>query len=624
VAPVEGAGVPQADDQDDEAFEALLVYLRDQRGADFTGYKRPSLRRLVGRRMSAVGAADPAAYVDVLQVQPEELRALLDTLLINVTALFRDPAAWEELAKTWLPEVLAALGPDEPIRVWSAACASGEEAYTLAIVLHELLGDDDYKRRVKVYATDIDDDALASARAGRFTDATMEGLSPERRLAYFEQDGTAWRFRSDLRPSLIFGHHDLLQDAPISRVALLCCRNALMYFTPETQSRVLQRFAFALHDAGIMMLGKAEMLLTQSQVFEPLSLQQRIFRARAGGSSARLASLAVGGQTRGGRLRRVTEAAFEAAPAPQVVLDAEGRVALLKEAAGRDLLLSQADLGRPFAELSLSLTPQELRGSVAAVQASGDPVQLTDLRWPQADGVRWRDVTIAPLLDGGSVLGVHLVFEDTTAVHELRQELEQSHHDLTTAYEEIQNSSEELETTNEELQSAIEELETTNEELQSTNEELETMNEELQSTNEELQTLNDELRDRTLQVDDANGFLQSILEGLEQAVVVVDSGYRVQLWNTGAERLSGLRSFEAEGLHFLDLELGLPVEEVQHLLRAVVVQGEARGVLEVDVTNRFGQPHRRVVTVSALRHHQGDVRGAVVSLADVATGAAPA
>jgi two-component system CheB/CheR fusion protein len=601
----------------DEELEALLAYLRDERGADFTGYKRPSLTRLINRRMRTAGAQTYGEYVDLLQVEPSELQALLDVLLINVTAVFRDPAAWDELATQLLPEVLGALGPDEPVRVWSAACATGEEAYSLAILLHTLLGDADYKRRVKIYATDIDEQALAVARQGRYRPEDLADLTSAQRETYFELDGPALRFRADLRPSLIFGRHDLLQDAPISRVVLLSCRNVLMYFTAETQSRVLDRFSFALHEHGLLLLGKAEMLLTQSQLFTPVNLSQRIFRPRHRTGAGRLAALAVGGQGREATLRRAAEAAFVAAPAAQVVLDSSGTVVLLNARAQRDLALQLDDVGRLFHELALSHRPLELRGIVAAVQASGQPAELRDVAWtpPGAAPGRW-DIRIAPLTVDGEAQGVHLVFEDVSDRHELQLRLGSLDGELTTAYEELQSSSEELETTNEELQSAVEELETTNEELQSTNEELETMNEELQSTNEELQSLNDELRDRTLEVDRVNGFLQSILSGLDLAVVVVDLDYRVQLWNGGAERLTGLRPFEAEGHRLLELDLHLPSDAVRRVLRSVVVAGEVPEPVVIDLVDRFGRPQRRRLTASPLLRADGEVHGAVVTLAD--------
>ena len=566
----------------DEELEALLAYLRDQRGADFTGYKRPSLTRLISRRMQTVGITSYGAYVDLLQVEPSELGALLDVLLINVTAVFRDPAAWEELAGSLLPEALAALEPDEPVRVWSAACATGEEAYSLAILLHTLLGDEEYKRRVKIYATDIDDQALAVARQGRYRQADLAGLTPEQVETYFEPDGAVLRFRADLRPSLIFGRHDLLQDAPISRVVLLVCRNVLMYFTSETQTRVLERFSFALHEHGMLMLGKAEMLLTQSQLFTPISLTQRIFRPRLRPGAGRLAALAVGGQGRHTTLRRTAEAAFVAAPAAQVVLDADGRVVLLNARAQRALGLQERDVGRLFSELPLSHRRLELRGSVAAVQASGQAAEIRDVAWtpPGAAPGRW-DIRIAPLTVDGEAQGVHLVFEDVSDRVELQRRLGQLDGELTTAYEELQSSSEELET-----------------------------------TNEELQTLNDELRDRTLEVDRVNSFLQGILAGLELAVVVVDVDYRVQLWNGGAERLTGLRAFEAEGRPLLDLEVHLPAAQVRDVLRSVVVAGDVPGPVDVELTDRFGRPQRRRLTVTPLLRAGGQVHGAVITLAD--------
>ncbi len=600
----------------DETFERLLAYLRDARGADFTGYKRPSLQRLVDRRMGTVGAPDYQTYLDLLEVEAAELPLLLDTLLINVTAMFRDPPVWELLRNELLPGLLAALGPDEPIRVWSAACATGEEAYSLAILLHELLGDQDYRRRVKVYATDIDEAALAVARAGRFSDTALETLSREQRHTYFERENDSWRFRSDLRPTLIFGRHDLLQDAPISRVLLLACRNVLMYFTPETQTRVLERFSFALHKEGLLLLGRAEMLLTQSHLFTPVDLPHRVFRSRRAASAGVLAGLAVGGPPRDATLRRTTEAAFAAAPGAQVVLDAQGLVTLLNEGAHRMLALSRRDIGRRFTDLDLSGVPIGLRGTVAEVQAGGQPIELKDVQWEQESTPTCWDIRVAPLLSDGAVLGVHLVFEDRTERAQLRQRLDQMHHDLSTAYEELQTSSEELESTNEELQSAIEELETTNEELQSTNEELETMNEELQSTNEELQTVNDELRDRTMEIDRSNAFLHGILEGLDVAVAVIDNNHRVQLWNTAAEQLSGLRAFETEGVLLLELPLGLPAEDTLRALREVVVRGKSRASLEVQLLDRLGNRQLRRVGVSRLQDGSGQTRGAVVTLTD--------
>src|SRR4051794_3673139 len=568
--------------------------------------------------MRAAGVEDFPSYVDHLQAEPAELTALLDALLINVTSFFRDDAPWDVLRQELLPAVLAELKPHEPVRVWSAACASGEEAYSLAILLHELLGDEAFRSRVKIYATDIDNDALATARAGWYPAAALEPVSAERRARYFVPENGGYRFRPELRQSLIFGRHDLLQDAPISRVLLLSCRNVLMYFTPDGQSRVLERFAFALHESGLLLLGKAEMLLTQSHLFAPVSLPNRVFRPQPRAAARRLTALAVGA-SRGSDERRILQAAFASTPSAQVVLDDTGMVVSMNDRARLDLLPAEESYDRPFAELDVATIPLELRGAVAAVQAGEAPVEMRDLAWvrPDAEPSHW-DVRVAPLQDAGQVLGVHLVFEDATERHELQRRLDTVQSELTAAYEELQSSSEELETTNEELQSAVEELETTNEELQSTNEELETMNEELQSTNEELQTLNDELRERTIEIDQSNRVLNGVLEGVDLAVAVVDAGYRVQLWNAAAERLTGLRSFEAEGKPLMDLDLDLPLDELRAALRGVALHGEPKSV-EAAVANRFGKQVRRRLMATPLRAEAGEVRGVVVTLDDAAS-----
>jgi chemotaxis methyl-accepting protein methylase len=250
----------------DPSFEALLAHLKEARAFDFTGYKRSSLVRRVDRRVNQVGAADYLEYLDYLQVHPDEFTALFNTILINVTGFFRDPDAWEFLRTESLPKLLSSRRTDAPIRIWSAGCASGEEAYTLAITLAELVGPQEFAERVKIYATDVDDEGLVQARQGAYGDRAVAGVPPELLERYFEKANNKFIFRKDLRRSVIFGRNDLVQDAPISRIDLLVCRNTLMYFNAETQARILARFHFALADHGLLFLGKAEMLLSHTWV----------------------------------------------------------------------------------------------------------------------------------------------------------------------------------------------------------------------------------------------------------------------------------------------------------------------------------------------------------------------
>jgi two-component system CheB/CheR fusion protein len=262
----------------DPAFEPLLDYIQEQRLFDFRGYKRTSLMRRVRKRMQEVGLESFETYRDRLEVDPEEFSPLFNTILISVTSFFRDAAAWDALCETVLPAILQGKTAGEPIRVWSAGCASGEEPYTLAMVLAEALGPEAFRERVKIYGTDVDDEALEEARHATYDTVTLESLPATLREKYFEGDGGRRTFRPELRRQVVFGRHDLVQDSPISRLDLLTCRNTLMYFNSETQGKILARFHFALNPSGYLFVGRAEMLLTRAQLFTPLDLKARIFQ----------------------------------------------------------------------------------------------------------------------------------------------------------------------------------------------------------------------------------------------------------------------------------------------------------------------------------------------------------
>src|SRR5262245_5418060 len=218
-----------AEQERDPEFEELVSYIRDERGFDFTGYKRPSLRRRIEKRMQEVGIESFRAYRDYLEHHQDEFVSLFNTILINVTSFFRDQPAWDYLANETVPRILAAKD-DQPVRVWSTGCASGEEAYTIAMVLLEAMGEEAFKQRVKIYATDVDEDALAHGRHAAYPEAAVEPVPAELREKYFDRQNSNYVFRPDLRRSVIFGRHDLLQDPPISRIDLLVSRNTLMYF----------------------------------------------------------------------------------------------------------------------------------------------------------------------------------------------------------------------------------------------------------------------------------------------------------------------------------------------------------------------------------------------------------
>jgi two-component system CheB/CheR fusion protein len=596
---------------EDHAFEALLDYLKRNRGFDFTGYKRSTLVRRVSKRMGEVGIKEYTGYQDYLQVHPDEFAALFNTILINVTAFFRDPAVWGYLAEQILPGLAADKKSSSPIRVWSAGCASGEEAYSLAMLLCEALGEPAYRRRVKIYATDVDDEALAVARRAVYSARDVENVPTELRAKYFERQGAQYPFRLDLRRSVIFGRHDLVQDVPISRIDLLVCRNVVMYLNAETQAQVLARLHFALNPDGYLLLGKAEMLLSHADLFTPVELRHRLFAEQPRpGVRDQLALLAEAG-TPSAAIQlavqeRVRESAFDASPVAQIVVDASGSLTLVNQEAQRLFALSRADCGRPLQDLEISYRPVELRSLIDRVYEQGRQVRATAVQRPLSDGqTQFLDVEVSPLREAdGKAIGVSVAFVDRTELARLRDDLLRVHQELEHSNEELQSANEELETTNEEL-------ETTNEELQSGNEELETMNEELQSTNEELRTINEQLQLRTQQLNDANVFQEAILSGMRVAVAVLDRDFNVRRWETKMEDLWGLRAEEVEGRSLFGLDIGLPVEQLRPAIRACL-RGESE-VPELDLaaTSRRGKAIRCTVGCTPLRR-DGRIEGVIL------------
>ncbi len=605
-------------------LENLLEFIKTNRGFDFSGYKRTSLTRRLTKRMQTVGINTFSEYSEYLDTHPEEYVPLFNSILINVTGFFRDPKAWEYIDRDVLPRIIESKRTADPIRVWSAGCASGEETYSIAILLVEHLGVERFKEQAKIYSTDLDDEALAIARQGIYSESETEGAPQEYIDKYFERSSGRFTFNKELRRSIIFGRHDLIQDAPISRIDLLIFRNVLMYFNHETQTRILARLNYALSDNGFLFLGKAEMLLTYGNLFTPVSMKNRVFRKSANVNMRdRLLVMAqTGSEEVNSQIvdeARLREAAFETATVAQIVIDTAGILTLANEKARGLFHLDAHNLGRPFQDLELSYRPVELRSAIDQVYARNGQVVLREIEMPvNSSDTCFLDIMLIPLKNGNSAtVGISISFQDVSDHKRLENQLEDSNQELETAMEELQSTNEELETTNEELQSTIEELETTNEELQSTNEELETMNEELQSTNEELETMNDEMSQRSEELNQVNSFLESILTGLRGGVVVLDPDLNVKVWNTRSEDLWGLRAGEVEGRNFLNLDIGLPVEQLRKPAREVLT-GEAESLtIPLSATNRRGRQININVTISPLLTAQKEIRGIILVMEQV-------
>jgi two-component system CheB/CheR fusion protein len=613
-----GLGPRWQADETDEELEALLRFIRDSRGFDFTGYKRASVGRRVRRRAHELGFESLSEYRDVLEADVDEFTKLFNTVLINLTGFFRDPAAWEYLEREVIPGIISRHA-DDPIRLWCAGCATGEEAYTLAMVMANQMGIREAAHRVKIYATDIDLEALTQARAAIYSEKSLLDVREELRAIYFMSDSRSggWMITPELRRMVVFGRLDLTRDPPISRVDLVTCRNTLMYLNSETQSFVIPRLQYALREDGFLFLGRAEMVLRGGTGrFMPVSMPNLIFAVLPQrGVDGRTPSLARRSAFDVGHLEVPTldEALVEPVAAEttesvvaELLVDAKGMLTGANDAA-RDLFgIKPTDLARPLNTLRLAVEPLELESHVSRALVERVSHVIGVARYPTLNGDALDlEVWVLQMFDRNElILGAALTFADVGSALQLRASYRHVHEELETAYEELQSTNEELVTSNEELQSSYEELETTNEELQSSYEELETTNEELGASNEQLNTANQELRSTTVAVErlnttlvDANVALRrfsslhrQVMDHFPSAVVVLNAQLLVEEWNVAATELWGLEEATVVGEPFFGLDFGLPLPLLQEPVRACRSAGAVPSSVEVQATDRHGRP----------------------------------
>ncbi|MGC1408482.1 MAG: CheR family methyltransferase [Acetobacteraceae bacterium] len=595
---------------DDASFESLIRYIQESRGIDFRGYKRSSLHRRISLRMEHLHVDSIADYHGFLEAHPQEFVDLLNTVLINVTSFFRDPDAWDALKTEVLPQLIAPERGRDQLRVWSVGCASGEEPYSLAMLLCELLGATAFARRVKIYATDLDEAALNTARHATYLPRDVENLPAPLLQKYFERTNNHYVVSRDVRKAVIFGRHNVVADAPISRVDLLVCRNLLIYLETDTQNLVLPRLHYALVDDGCLFLGKAETQLGRSKLFQPIDIKHRLFRKvpqlwrRSGTGGVQLSNDPPPNPGSSSVHMQLLQAIVDHSASAYLAIDSYDVLTFASAAARRLLEVGDSDVGRPFQDLSVSYRPLELRSQIDEVRRQMRPVRIEHQEYhrPPADPIRLT-IELAPLIarDGGP-LTVLLMFTDTTRTFTLQQEL--------------QAAQESLETTIEELQSANEELETTNEELQSTNEELETTNEELRSANEELETTNDELRRHSDEFADYRLHTDAVLRGLDAGVVVVDTDLKVRSWNRWSENAWGLREEEVIDESFGALDIGLPVQQVVPAVKQAIRDGAASETT-LDALDRRGRKMKCRVRISPLLYDDRRAQGAVIVIEDL-------
>ena len=527
----------------DLTLKELLQEFAEQRNFDFRGYKNTTIERRFRRRMFQLNISQYGDYGEYIRQHPEELNRLLNTILINVTEFFRDPPAWEILRNELLPPLLKRIKPGHSFRAWRAGCASGEEAYSIAMLLAEYFGPRIRDYDIKIYATDIDDEELNAARRGEYSEEAVRRIRPEWRDKYFRGKALL-RVNREIRRLVIFGKSNLAQDAPISHVDLLVCRNLLIYFDSDLQKQILTRLHYALEPGGILFLGKSESQLVNSQQFERLNARWRIFQ-RISSSSAtnnrsdashEISSPQIDQPSRSGQeldsLKQHHRYLMETLRVGVIALGSDNVVLYHNSFAQTLCGLPPSDMmQRRITDTDFYSRIPDLGRQLSATRLNNESSRFTThVKCGSED--KLVGITLRPLLnEKGERSGTLIYLEDQS----IQEKLEATVQELQSTSEELQSANEELETTNEEL-------ETTNEELQSTNEELETTNEELQSLNEELETTNQELEERTKELDQVNSVYAQTLEKIRLPVMLVNQERHIEFWNSRALRLFGFKS----------------------------------------------------------------------------------
>ncbi len=626
----------------DESLREILTLLRVRAGHDFSNYKTPMLVRRIARQLQIHELEDLPTYLKLLRDNPGELLSLQRNLLINVTNFFRDKEAFESLQNEVIPNIFAGKKPDEIIRVWSAGCASGEEAYSLAILLWEYAGRQKNPPRFQVFATDVDDEAIAEARENRYPETIAVDVSPERLKRFFVRDGKHYRVRKEVRETVLFAPHNILRDPPFSRLDLIICRNVLIYLNTETKEKVMNIFHFALAPHGYLFLGSSESADNVSSLFVQINKKSRIFSRRPtvqGQYSP--PQLPVNGRWQ----IAIAEENAERMTAPalsfselhykllepyvpaSVLVNQDFDAMYMSESAGRFLRFSS---GEPTNNLLKLINPDllpDLRAALYSAQRDRKTVKFEDIQNNLNDRETAVNIIVRPVTVENEYSDYLLViFEENkipaaaaaenvvrildkdeameTIARRLEEELRRTKIHLRSTIGQNETSIEELKASNEELQAI-------NEELRSATEELETSKEELQSVNEEMATVNFELKEKIEAVSLGASNLQNLIASTDIATIFLDRNLQIQLYTPPVQTL----------FNITPADINRPLEHFTNKLNYKELSDDAREVLRTltiiereigDLNNRY-----YIARILPYRTIEDKIDGVILNFIDI-------
>jgi len=556
----------------------ILMLLRSATGHDFSQYKKSTIGRRIERRMAMHDIEDREVYARYLKEHPDETQTLFKELLINVTNFFRDQEAFDALKQDILPQLFAGKPEDYVFRVWVAGCSTGEEAYSVAILLRECMDDAHREFKILFYATDLDEDAIAVARAGIYPPNITQDVTPERLRHFFIKEDAGYRIKKNIREMVVFAVQNVIKDPPFTRLDLLCCRNLMIYLEPEIQNRLIPAFHYALKPGGVLFLSPSESIASHPDLFTPLNRKWKFYRAA--GSIASTRTVMAGGLTwtkdvnakeseevvkkiKETNFAELTKRALLQSYAPaSVVTDIKGNILYVHGDTGKYLRPAPGQATLNVVEMAREELQLELRTTLLLAAADSETAE-------QSAAFQSRDVSVKtnghfqlvhlnvrplPIQDSGEKL-LLVSFQDVAhaepapvvpgktrrgkgaAVASEQQRGEELQRELAYTRENLQATIEEQQASNEELKSTNEELQSTNEELQSTNEELETSKEELQSVNEELVTVNAELQAKIEQLAGMQNDMKNLLDNVNVGTIFLDEYLAIRRFTRDAVRV---------------------------------------------------------------------------------------
>jgi len=582
------------------AIRRITMLLRSTTGNDFSQYKQSTIRRRIERRMVVHNIEDMDTYARYLKENRSEVTTLFKELLINVTSFFRDKEAFEAFSREILPRMFDNKPDNYIFRIWVPGCASGEEVYSLAIIFREYMDLVRKEFKIQIYATDIDDDAIATARSGLYPENISLDISSDRLRRYFVKEETGFRIKKEIREMIVFAIQNVIKDPPFTRMDLISCRNLLIYLESELQNRVIPAFHYALKPGGVLILSPSESIGNFTDLFGSLDKKWKIYQVKPSLSSSRIlaaqrfawtsnqAEKEPGGITGKKDRTNFTELTrrvlLQSFAPPSVVTDEHGNIIFVHGDTGKYLQPAQGQLSTNVIDMARDGLQADLRSAIQNAARQKSIFSVKDLQVRTNGGIHWVDLSVRPIVDPDAARNLLLVsFHDTGSLVHAKppqakrgtkkgesKRVEELEQDLASTKENLHASIEEMQAANEELKSTNEELQSTNEELQSTNEELETSKEELQSVNEEIVTVNAELQAKIDQLTGIQNDMKNLLENVNTGTIFLDKHLAIRRFTRDATKVFRLAPTDT----------GRPLADIRSLIPDIDLISEAQAVLD--------------------------------------------